>query len=374
MKNKWFVSLLLIVAMLCTCWTDALADEERKTFTSGYYEYTLLNDGTVEITKYNGSTKRLTIADTLDGKKVTSIGDDAFSCSFSLTSVSIPDSVTSIGKYAFSGCWSLTSVSIPDSVTSIGKDAFFNCSSLSSIFIPDSVAQINANPFPLCDSLESISVSLEQPYFAVIDGVLFRKADKTLVSYPIGIASSTYSIPNGITCIAEGAFCGSSLSSVFIPDSVSFIGNAAFSICTSLASVSIPNSVTSIGDNTFSSCYSLSSIFIPNSVTSIGSCAFGGCSSLTSISIPDSVTCIASGAFDRCSSLPSVFIPNSVVQIDGNPFSSCNALKSISISPDHPHFSAIDGILFRKADNALIAYPAGIDSSTYNIPQGVTSM
>ena len=50
MKNKWFVSLLMVVVMMCACWTGVLAeDEERETFTSGDYEYALLDDGTVEI-------------------------------------------------------------------------------------------------------------------------------------------------------------------------------------------------------------------------------------------------------------------------------------------------------------------------------------
>ena len=35
MKNKWFVSLLMVVVMMCACWTGAGADEKRKTFTSG---------------------------------------------------------------------------------------------------------------------------------------------------------------------------------------------------------------------------------------------------------------------------------------------------------------------------------------------------
>ncbi len=78
MKNKWFVSLLMVVVMMCACWTGAVAENERKTFTSGDYEYALLDDGTVEITRYKGKEERLAIPDMLDGKTVTSIGDSAF--------------------------------------------------------------------------------------------------------------------------------------------------------------------------------------------------------------------------------------------------------------------------------------------------------
>ncbi len=88
--------------------------------TYGDYEYSALDDGTVEITDYLGFATTLSIPSEIDGKKVTCIGVDAFKYCTSLTSVTIPDSVTSIGDYAFYGCDALTSVTIPDSVTSIG--------------------------------------------------------------------------------------------------------------------------------------------------------------------------------------------------------------------------------------------------------------
>ena len=363
MEKKWFVALLMVVVMVCAYWTGAGAEDERKTFTSGDYEYALLDDGTVEITGYSGSAEKLTIPDVLAGKKVTSIGNSAFFYCKSLTSVSIPDSVaeiganpfetcsalkaisvspdhpyfatidgvlfrkadktlisypagissstytipqgiTSIGDSAFSSCDSLTSVSIPDSVTSIGDSAFSYCYFLTSVSIPDSVEQIGTNPFAACFELKSISASPDHPYFATIDGVLFRKADKALISYPASISSSTYTIPRGITAIGDSAFSScDSLTSVSIPDSVTSIGDGAFSFCTSLTSVSIPDSVTSIGDSAFSYCDSLTSVSIPDSVTSIGDEAFYSCSSLTSVNIPDSVTSIGDYAFGDCSNL-----------------------------------------------------------------------
>ena len=277
MEKKCFVALLMVVVMMCACWTGAAAENERD------YQYALLDDGTIEITRYKGSADRLAIPAKIAGKTVTSI------------------------RYS----------------------AFYSCDSLTSVSIPDSVEQIGTNLFVGCSKLKTISVSPDHPYFATIDGVLFRKADKALISYPAGIKSSTYTIPQGIAVI----------------------GDSAFFACSSLTSVSFPDSVTSIGDE-----------------------AFALCSSLTSVSIPDSVTSIGDAAFHSCKSLTSVSIPNSVEQIGTNPFAFCSKLKTISVSPEHLYFATIDGVLFRKADKALISYPAGISSSTYTIPQGITAI
>uniref|UniRef100_UPI0025F393B2 leucine-rich repeat domain-containing protein n=1 Tax=uncultured Ruminococcus sp. TaxID=165186 RepID=UPI0025F393B2 len=90
----------------------------------GDFSYRLLDDGTVEITRYYGSDTEVKVPAEIDGKAVSSINYTAFNHRSSLTSITIPDSVTSINNAAFSGCTSLTSITIPDSVTSIGYDAF----------------------------------------------------------------------------------------------------------------------------------------------------------------------------------------------------------------------------------------------------------
>ena len=124
-----------------------------------------------------------------------------------------------------------------------------------------------------------------------------------------------------VKSISNDAFENSRITSVLIPDSVTFIGNNAFSWCKNLASITIPDSVTTIGDYAFDSCKNLASITIPDSVTTIGSYAFYSCESLTSITIPDSVTTIGSYAFYNCESLTSITIPNSVIYMNSKVFS-----------------------------------------------------
>ena len=92
------------------------------------------------------------------GSGVTSIGSNAFSSCYSLSSITIPDGVTSIGGNAFENCYSLSSITIPDGVTSISNSAFSNCYSLSSITIPDGVTSIGNYAFQGCNSLSSITI------------------------------------------------------------------------------------------------------------------------------------------------------------------------------------------------------------------------
>ncbi len=198
--------------------------------------------------------------------------------------VVIENKVTSIGDSAFYPCPNLKSMTIPDSVTSIGQRAFFGCSALTNVAIPKSVTLIDAAAFSFCSSLTRIRVSEENPVFNSIDGVLFDKSGTILLAFPAGKADS-----------------------YAVADTVTAIGNWAFSGCPDLKSVTIPDSVTSIGYWAFYSCYSLSNVTIGSSVTSIGECAFYYCSSLASASIPLSVTSIGHHVFFGCNALKDIW-------------------------------------------------------------------
>lgn len=88
--------------------------------------------------------------------QVTSISDNAFSGSYSLTEITIPDSVTSIGERVFCDCFSLKKITIPKTATFIGKYTFYACNSLEEIVIPDSVTSIEEKVFYGCSSLKKL--------------------------------------------------------------------------------------------------------------------------------------------------------------------------------------------------------------------------
>jgi len=93
----------------------------------------------------------------------------------------------------------------------------------------------------------------------------------------------------------------------------------------------IPNSVTSIGDLAFSGCTGLTAITIPNSLTHIGNWALYGCTGLTAITVPDSVTHIGNSALYGCTGLTAITVPDSVTHIGNSALYGCTGLTAITI-------------------------------------------
>ena len=109
---------------------------------------------------------------------------------------------------------------------------------------------------------------------------------------------------------------------------VTEIGGAAFCLCDKLTSITIPNSVTYIDVEAFERCSGLTSVTIPKSVRGLGAKAFFRCYNLTSVTIPEGVVGIGWSAFEGCSKLTSLTIPNSVEEISTEAFSGCSGLNT----------------------------------------------
>ena len=306
---------------------------------------------------------------TIDGEShLETIGDDAFSCCFNLSSIDIPASVTTIGRYAFGYCESLSNAEIPAGLTNIGAGAFAGCSGVSSI----SLAQGNVN-------------------FRVQDGVLFNNDGTELVCYPAGKSDVTYTVPAGVIIIDDGAFssCVNLVSVIFeVNSQLTTIGEDAFYGCGKIESITIPASVSNIGDYAFENCSELATIAFDDAskLVYIGQEAFDGTiwfanadevirlgsilyrvkdSFAGSYEISNDITVIAKGAFYECDNLTAVTIPASVTTIMDNAFDGCSSLASVSFT-GNSQLTTIGSSAFAYTYISSIHIPAGVTDIDYS--------
>ena len=214
-KVKKLTSVILAAVMMLGILTIAPLTVSAATY--GDFEYTLEDDYTCTITKYNGSAANVIIPSEIDGYKVLSIGNYAFYNCTSMESVTVSNSIGYIGLGAFSGCTNLKNIDIRTSggnTIYIYDGAFYGCTSLDNVVIPGSVrfiSQTTGSTFAGCTNLKSVVIE------------------------------------NGVTTIVQAIFENCvNLENVTIPNTVTEIYPLAFIGCTKLKSITIPRSVKTI--------------------------------------------------------------------------------------------------------------------------------
>jgi hypothetical protein len=108
--------------------------------------------------------------------------------------------------------------------------------------------------------------------------------------YNLGVVTSVI-IPDTVVEIGLGAFSGSSISFIKLPENLKKLGNNAFGSCENLGgSINIPAGITEIPRNAFNGGFingnKITEVVIPDSVTIIGEYAFLGCKELTTVKLP----------------------------------------------------------------------------------------
>ncbi len=425
-KTKKIVSIMSAVLMLISAFTAIPLSVSAETFTSGDYEYKILEDGTAEIAKYNGSDSELNLPSELGDKKVTSVGEDAFRRCLSIKVLKFSNYVTRIGNGTFYDCANLKSVIINDKIKIIDAYTFCNCTRLANIRIPNGVTSIEREAFENCKSLTNIT------------------------------------IPNSVTSIKEYAFnkC-SSLLNVTIPNSVTNIGRNAFYNCPKIKSVVIPDSVMYIGELAFGYYFhesimddykinnfnvfgineseaenyaknngfqffesnnisqessespsfefdpdweyivlsdgtiqiieytgSMSELIIPSTLNGFSVSSVGTNDSsnfelginkiipncVNSIIISEGINKITNEAFAYCKTLTNIYIPSSVTNIGNEAFYYCTGLQRIDVNENNSYYSSIEGNLYNKDKTDLIQYSIGKINTSFTVPNSTNNI
>lgn len=167
----------------------------------------------------------------------------------------VEEGVTVLGENLFYGCASLESVELPNTLTTIKYQAFFD-TAIKSITIPASVTNIDISwAFNGATKLESINVDNDNETYSSIDGVLFNKDQTMLYLFPMqktyGNYQVVYTVPSTVTSIASGAFKGTYVTTLKIPESVTVLQKDVFYGNQKLRYLYLPSTLTKIESGAF---------------------------------------------------------------------------------------------------------------------------
>lgn len=425
--KKMISIVLAVVMLLSVCPITVMASTKSEDGQFCYNElFTKDGETYIEISSYSGTASNVVVPSEIDGKKVAGI-NRAFDCNkyakeivisegvkyievysfrnISDLSIELPSTLEYIGNSAFESS-GIKSINFPEGLVGIDTDAFkktrftqtdimlpeslkyisktvFSYSNITSVHLGSQVIMCDylnyifsvgfeqvdysideTMPFaPYCSKLSNMEVDENNPYYTVLDNVLYSKDMKQLLLYPIGKSESVFKIPESVNTVAACAAIGMKLDKLIISNSVENIYRNAFysakigeiefeqnsrlksieyfvfNNLTTDCEITIPASVEIIETNAFSSSNVPAIKWEKNSVcTTIQNRAFSSCTSLKEIDIPASVRFLGTDVrdakvFDYCTALETVnFEDNSNLTYWGTDlFCGCTALKTINI-------------------------------------------
>jgi len=138
--------------------------------------------------------------------------------------------------------------------------------------------------------------------------------------------------------------------------------------------VNIPDTITAIGDEAFSGNETLTSLTIPDSVTQISYNAFKNCTALTSVILPDSVEKVGPGAFEGCTALTSIEIGENVSSWGSGVFSNCDSLAKVSIDKDNAYLTYYNGAIYNGNMTMLYQVLPAREGENYVMPDTVENI
>lgn len=254
---------------------------------------------------------------------LTSIGQKAFYWS-SITELHLPESLKSLSYWMCHDCENLQKVTLPNSLTEIPEGAFRSCKQLTEINIPTALTTIRETAFDECAMLKELNLS----NVTTIEGYAFRNCTqltkvifaKTLESIPVWAFGSCTSLadvtwPQNLKAISYYAFYEAPIATLQLPETVTSIGDKAFSNNKAITRFVFPKHVGKVL-STFSGCTNLTEVVLPEDATEIYKEAFRG-TGIKQIIIPEGYTTIMGEAFKNCPQLETIVLPSTLTTLKG---------------------------------------------------------
>ena len=222
--------------------------------------------------------------------------------------------------------------------------SLYNLPKLQTLELNSRMQHFNPGLFEEIPSLEIIKVD-DNPYYEVVDGVLFGEDLTTLIYYPTNREGTSYSIPETTQFISRLAFNeNQNLEVINIPSSVENIGNDAFYKMEKIREINVTQA-----ENDY---YSIGGILFEDASFGKGLIYFPADSPLTTYSIQEDVVFIAICAFNNNKNLEILVLNDGLISIGALAFSYSEKLKTLSI-PSSVEWIEY-GILLRSNIETLI--------------------
>ncbi len=213
-------------------------------------------------------------------------------------------------------------------VTAIDMYGFYGLRDITRIKLPDSINQIGSQAFAGDLALTAIDVLGQGTSFTSVNGILYNATMTDLVSYPIGKADTSLTIPEGVLTIRSNSFNSAlNLTSITFPTTLRYIEAEAFMFCQHLTTVTMNEGLESISNNAFY------------------------WNALVEVNLPSTLITLASSAFD-----------------------STYTITSFTVAPGNTHFSSYEGHLYNQDRSVLLRYAVGKTDTTFTVPSGVTEI
>lgn len=229
-----------------------------------------------------------------------SVADKVFLNCDKLASVTLSPKTHYLGDGVFNGCKSLSSISLPSTLKHIGEECFLQCGQLTKIDLPASLEELGAGVFAQT-SVSQFTLPEGNKHFTLDGGVLYSSDKRLLYAVPM-TGLTEVNVDNGCVGINGGAFWGSKVQKVTLPEGFLAIDDYAF--CQSaLASINFPSSLTYIGEQGLAATNLSGDLVLPENMPYIYDGAFAGNEGLTSVTIPSAVKMIYYHAFNNCTGI-----------------------------------------------------------------------